>query len=128
MRYNAWQTASRGGRFDAMADNYLRAFRQWFDESGTILSQSNVRVTALRQFQDDRDSIAHAELETAACLGDVSLWEYEDGCALIDTDFVCLADEQFHPVHHELRSPQELGPVLEGLIARMSASPKPQSL
>ena len=109
-----------------MADFYLEAFRHWFDNNEIFLAQNGVRVTVLKEFQDGRGSIAHAETENEASLGDVTLWEHE-GFALVDTDFVEIATEKFHPEHHELHNPQEVDTLLRTFVVQMVEAIKPQS-
>jgi len=113
--------------FVAMADLYLKAFRHWFDSNEAFLAQNGVRVSLLRECKDQTNSIAHAEVETEHSLGDVSLWEYEEGYALTDTDFVEIATEEFHPEHHELHSPQELSLLLSKFVLQMVEATRPLS-
>ena len=99
---------------------YLKAFRQWFDSNEAFLSQNGIRVPVLREFLDSGNSITHAEIETDLYLGEVSLWEYEDGHALVDTDFVNIETGEFHPEHYELYSSQELDALLSRFIKQVA--------
>ena len=99
---------------------YLLAFRHWFDSNKAFLSLNGVRLPVLRQVLDSGNSIVHAEIETDPYLGEVSLWEYEDGHALVDTDFVNIETGEFHPEHYELYNSQELDALLSRFIKQVA--------